>query len=143
MLHGMSLWPKLAATAALLIVPSCGDCELPDGWVLSTTLKPPPVPVMPSPLFYAREARPGSWSWQLSTRPSQIASSPASTGTYEQMLKNVAVLSRANPRPMLLFNFADGQNCSQLNVKRERIGEVAGCSKDGPPCLEGTAQQLP
>jgi len=59
------------------------------------------------------------------------------------MLKNVAVLSRANPRPMLLFNFADGQNCSQLNVKRERIGEVAGCSKDGPPCLEGTAQQLP
>jgi hypothetical protein len=75
--------------------------------------------------------------------PSKIAASPASTGTYEQMVKNAGVVSRFNPRPTLLFNFADGQSCSQLSVERERIAQAAGCSKDGLRCLQGTPQQLP
>lgn len=72
-----------------------------------------------------------------------IASSPASTGTYDQLLKKVAEVSRFNPEPVLLFDFADGQSCSQLTVERERIAQAGGCSKEDTRCFEGTPQQLP
>ena len=65
-----------------------------------------------------------------------------STGTYEQLVSRVALVSRLNPKPEFLFNFAGSQACSQLAAERARIADAAGCSKDGPPCREGTLQQL-
>lgn len=143
----MSLPPKIVAAFALLILSSCGvgDCQFPAGWVVAATLKPSRSAnaTAPQPLFYAREVRPGSWSWQLHMIPSSTASSPSSTVTYQQLLENVAMMTSLSPRPQMVFSFADGQDCSHLNLERKRIVQAAGCSKDGPHCFEGTPEQLP
>jgi hypothetical protein len=100
------------------------------------------VPGMPAPLFYADETRSGRWAWQLSITPSMIASAPRSAGTFKQLLNEVAEVSKLNPRALLLFNFAEGQTCKQLNVLREPITEAGGCSKSAH-CVQGTPAQLP
>lgn len=110
MLGRMSLSPKLAIAFVLMAFSACGskDCQFPAGSALATTLKPSPVPFNPAPLFYAREVGPGSWSWQLSIIPSEIASSPATTVDFEHLLKSLTQIGSLSPRPTMLFNFADG-----------------------------------
>jgi hypothetical protein len=76
--------------------------------------------------------------------PSEITSSPAARGSYEDLVKDVAVISRLqNPETTLLFDFAAGDSCADLNAKRERIAQIAGCSNGGRACFEGTPQQMP
>jgi hypothetical protein len=81
-------------------------------------------------VFYAQETRPGTWLLQKSTV------------TYDQLLKGVATAKGLNPEPLLLFDFAEGQSCAQLNAAREGIAKATGCTKDGVPCIEGTPDQL-
>src|SRR5690242_1461207 len=114
---------KVTTLALFVVLSSCDsrDCALPAGWVRPSTVKLARVQVTPYPLFYGQETRPGSWSWRPPVNSSMIAATPVRSGTYEEFLKQVASVSRLNPRPTLLFKFADGQSCSQLNAKRERI----------------------
>jgi hypothetical protein len=133
---------QFAAAILLLSLTSCttGDCARPENWTLATSLEPPTVAYTPSPVFYARETNPGVWSWQIIVRrsaDSQFA------GTYERLLKEVALTRTFNPQPLLVFKFADGQTCANLNAARQGIAKAAGCSKDGRPCIEGSPDQLP
>jgi hypothetical protein len=73
----------------------------------------------------------------------RLASSQVYSGTYKKLLEELTLVrSYGEHSPTLLFTFADGQTCSQLNAKRQRIGQSAGCSLDGSRCREGTPQQL-
>jgi hypothetical protein len=103
-----------------------GDCPLPNGWVLATTLKPSPVPYTPKLVFYAQEMSRNEWSWL------------GSTVTYDVLLKEVEQSSSLNPKPLLLFDFTERQSCSQLNSVRAVIASAAKCSRDGIPCIQGS-----
>ena len=110
---------------------SAGKCPLPDEWVWATSLEPSPVPYTPRVAFYAEETQPGRWVWR------------GSTVTYEQLLRQVTLASALDPQPLLIFSFAEGQSCAQLNAARAGISKAAACSKDGIPCIQGTPDQLP
>lgn len=136
---------RVAAFAGLMSVSACGSsgCRLPASWVPARTINEPlRPPGTPSPLFYARETSHGKWSWQLATIPSTIGSAPRFNGSYEKLLQDLGRVSAFSPTPLFLFNFADGQSCTELDAERERIAVVAGCSKDGRHCVQGTPAEL-
>ena len=128
MRHALTMTRCLPTILVLLSLSSCGTdgCRLPQNWVLATSLKASPVPYTPKTVFYAKEVRPASWLWG------------SATVSDERFLEEVAVATSLHPQPVLLFKFADGHSCTELNRKREKIAQAARCSVDGIPCIQGT-----
>ena len=122
-----------ALAASVLNLPSCAstkNCPISKGWRLATELQPSPVPYTPKLVFYARETGRGDWLWR-----DKIV-------TYEELLRDVALVRSWNPQPLVLFSFAEGWSCEEGNRRREEIARAARCSNDGVPCLQGTIAQF-
>ena len=60
------------------------------------------------------------------------------SGSGKDLLASLEEVGALNPRPALLFKFANGQSCSDLTAKRKAIALAAKCSEDYGPCNEGT-----
>lgn len=116
----------------LVALSSCAspECSLPKEWRLASSLRPSPVPYTPKLVFYAQEMEHGQWRW----RDKRV--------TYDLLLRDVAVIMALNPQPLVLFNFADGHSCRELNRMREEIAKAAKCSEEGVPCLQGTMAEF-
>jgi hypothetical protein len=122
---------SITLLASLLALASCesSECGLPTGWVLATSLKPSPVPYTPLPVVYAEETSPGTWRWM------------DRSGSGNELLTSLEGVGVLNPRPALLFKFANGQSCSDLTAKCKAIVLAAKCSEDYGPCIEGTPDE--
>ncbi len=126
----------LLTSALMLSLSSCsaGACQLPEAWVFATDIALPAAPSSTKVLFYAQETKAGQWSWYWGRR---------STGSYQELLTELAPLSKFDPRPMVIFTFAEGHTCQELNELRSGIAQAARCSETGEPCVEGAPDELP
>jgi hypothetical protein len=99
-------------------------------------MEPMPMAGSHSPILYAKETERGHWQWMMyfnRTRQSQPAN-----GDYQELLSTLATTTELDPRPLLLFSFAEGHSCGELSNAREGIVQSAKCSEDGVPCIDGT-----
>lgn len=128
----MDMPRNLLAVALILSLASCsaGACQLPKEWKLVSDLKPPTVAYTPKDVIHAIETAPGRWSWR------------GSTVTHQNLLTELRMLREFNPQPLLMFSFADGHSCEELDRLRAGITEATRCSAEDVPCLEGTPAQL-
>lgn len=118
--------------ASLVASTGCetGSCPIPKDWKLATSLEPSPVPYTPRLLFFAQETKDGRWLWR------------GQSVTYEALLRDLALVRSLNPKPSVLFKFADVRSCRDLNKVRGEIAKAAKCSEDFLPCLEGTIAEF-
>jgi hypothetical protein len=93
-------------------------------------LQPSRVPYTPKLVFYAQETEQGRWLW----RGKSIA--------YDELLRDVSVIRSLNPQPLVLFSFAEGHSCGELDRMRREIASAAKCSDDSVPCLQGTMAEF-
>jgi len=103
-------------------------------------MDPMPKPGSYRPIFYAQETERGHWQWILYKGHDH---QPKRTmGTYKNLVTTVMLMTDLRPQPFLLFRFAEGQNCSELNKAREGIARAGKCSKNSVHCIEGTLPEL-
>ena len=130
-------WTRSLPIASLFVsLASCSatDCQLPKEWKLASAMTSPTVPASTKVLFHAQETKAGHWLWYWGHR---------STGTHEELLNELKLLSDFDPRPLFLFTFAEGHSCEELNALRAGIAQAARCSEVGEPCVDGTPDNLP
>ncbi|QAY78128.1 hypothetical protein [Sphingosinicella sp. BN140058] len=81
-------------------------------------------------VFHAQEMSDGQWLWH------------GERVSYDVLLREVAAVRSLNPHPSILFNFAVGHGCGELDRMRREIAVATKCSADGIRCLQGTLAEF-